>query len=117
MTDVFYDSQLVKDRQERYVLSAGYRLAASNLLRGINPHRRWNVSANVGPVWAIGDGTSAFGLNGGLQLDYRLGKHFSAFLAQNLYWVPGGLFDSNQTTETDLTCSFNLGLIYHFETL
>ena len=117
MTDVFYDSQLVKDRQERYVLSAGYRLAASNLLRGINPHRRWNVSANAGPVWAIGDGTSAFGLNGGLQLDYRLGKHFSAFLAQNLYWVPGGLFDSNQTTETDLTCSFNLGLMYHFESL
>jgi len=117
MTDVFYDSHMVKDRQNRYVLTAGYRLAASNLLRGINPHRRWNVSANAGPAWAIGDGTSAFGLNGGLQLDYRLGKHFSAFLAQNLYWVPGGLFDSNQTTDTDLTCSFNLGLMYHFESL
>ena len=116
MTDVFYLNGQ-KDRQERYVFTVGYRLAASNLLRGINPRRRWNVSANAGPAWATGNGTSAFGLNGGLQLDYRLGKHFSLFLAQNLYWVPGGLYDSEYTTDANLTCSFNAGLMYHFESL
>ena len=116
MTDVFYQNHQ-KDRQERYVFTAGYRLAASNLLRGVNPQRRWNVSANTGPVWATGDDTSAFGLNGGLQLDYRLGRHFSLFLAQNLYWIPGGLYDSDYTTDANLTCSFNLGLMYHFESL
>lgn len=116
MTDVFYHQQH-KDRQERWVLTAGYKLAVSNLLRGINPHRRWNVSANIGPAIAFGNDTPLIGANTGLQLDYRLGKHFSLFLAQNLYWIPGGLYDSDQTTELNITNSYNLGVMYHFENL
>ena len=116
MTDVFYHNEQ-KDRQRRWVFTVGYQLAASNLLRGIKPHRRWNLSSNFAPAVAFGNGTSKVGANTGLTLNYRMGKHFSLFIAQNLYWMPGGLFDSDQTTDANLTCTFNAGLMYYFEEL
>lgn len=116
MTDVFYHNN-VRDRQQRWVATLGYRLNASNLLRGWHPRRRWHVSANIGPAVAFGDGHTDFGADVGLQLDYRLGKHFSLFLAQQLYWMPNGLWDTDQTTDANLTSSFNIGLMYHFEQL
>ena len=116
MTDVFYHNDQ-KNRQHRWVFTVGYQLSASNLFRGIEPHRRWNLSTNIGPAVAFGSGTSAVGANAGLTLGYRLGKHFSLFFAQNLYWMPGGLYDSDQPTDANLTCTFNAGLMYHFENL
>lgn len=116
MSDIF-QQQGTRQRQERWIAAVGYRLSLSNWLRGINPHRRWNLSMNMGPALAIGDGSATFGANVGLELSYRLGKHFSLFLAQNLYWIPGGLYDTDQTTDANLNNTFNIGLIYHFERL
>ena len=109
MTDVFFANRQY-DRQHRLVTTAGYQYSA------IDSHHWW-LTANGGPAVAFGGDTPRFGLNAGAQLSYRLSRHFSLFLAENFYWMPSSLWDTNQTTELNITSSWNVGVMYHFESL
>ena len=113
LTDVFWEKG-VKDRQNRIIVSADYRLNAINRIWGINPQRHWNLFANIGPALAFGDDNLKFGANAAVELTYRLSRHYSFFASHNIYWMPAGLYDTDQTTGTHLSNTFNLGVMYHF---
>ncbi len=121
MTDVFYANHEY-DRQHRVMATIGYQ---HNLLHTqfniqntkYKIHRPWALCVNIGPTIAFGGDKPVMGLNGGAQLSYRLSTQFSLFLAENLYWIPSGLWNTDQNTELNITSSWNLGLMYHFESL
>ena len=106
-----------KEWQERWLVSADYRLSLNTLLWGANPGRHWNAQLNIGPAVAFGGKQPKAGANAGLELDYRLGKHFSLFAAHNAYYVPKKLNATEQTAKSNITSTYNIGLIYHFENL
>lgn len=108
-----------EQRWKNWMTSVDYQLNVSNYFTGYQPRRRWNLSVMLGPTVAFNDEKTRFGVNAGLQLDYRFCRHLALFYQHRLYWMDKNLYSSDQLYNQAGTVisSMNLGLMYMFEDL
>ena len=113
-TDAIQLANGEEQRWENWLTSVDYQLNLSNYFTGHQPRRRWNLSVMLGPTLAFNNEKTRFGLNAGLQLDYRFSRHFALFYQHRLYWMDKKLYDTDQfyNQAGTIISSMNIGLMY-----
>ena len=108
-----------EQRRDTWMSAIDYQLNLSNVLTGYNPLRRWNVSLFAGPSLAFTDGKGYVGGNVGLQVDYRLSRHFLLYYQHRCYWMDKRMYPSRQvyTPGGTVINSLSAGVMYTFDDL
>ena len=113
-TDAIQQANGEEQRWENWLTSVDYQLNLSNYFTGYQPRRRWNLSAMLGPTLAFNNEKTRFGINAGLQLDYRFSRHLALFYQHRLYWMDKNLYATDQfyNQAGSIISSMNVGLMY-----
>ena len=113
-TDAIQLANGEEQRWENWLTSVDYQLNLSNYFTGYQPRRRWNLSAMLGPTVAFNNEKTRFGINTGLQLDYRFSRHLALFYQHRLYWMDKNLYATDQfyNQAGTIISSMNVGLMY-----
>lgn len=108
-----------EQKWKNWMTSVDYQLNLSNFLTGYQPNRRWTVSTMLGPTVAFNSDKTHFGVNLGLQLEYRFLRHLALFYQHRIYWMDNSLYTTDQFYNQlgTVISSMNFGLMYVFDDL
>ena len=95
------------------LFSLDYQLDVTSLFSGYQPQRRWELALFAGPS---ATDRMHIGLNGGLNVGYRLDSHWGLFYNHNVYmFSDADMLRTEQISGRWATLStVNLGVKYHF---